>query len=516
MAAEYTPVMPFEGEPETPVDRKDGDAGSDDDGGELHEAVYKDDVATVAALLAAGADATELDCHGMTPLHFCRSRETADLLLAAGAVPWALSHAGVPAACSVIGSSALAAVLDAAGPGEVHSGRLADFRNRLPAHHSADVTGTAGVDDADGAAAMGVLFSRGFSPNSADACGQTPLMFAAIHAPLTAMAILEAGGDPRAVTNLGATALHACCGASLARELVARGADPSAKLLDGSTPLHTNDVPEVVAALVELGADVNARIDFSLHTPLHLAEKKDHALALVAAGADLEARNFDGDTPLIARADCKNPNAETIAALLDAGADPSAVSNNGACVISCYAGLPWSGRLAVAEAVARSLARADAMRFGVGDGRAEALEEILKMAYPGIGRGARPGLGSIGISSINQVATGEAEAAPDTPEVWTRVEGMPLTAVTSYNPTRTAGAADDAADGGEATAYQMDPVLVAEFYRFVAAESCLLASKALREAQRARQESSDHVASLGHWIACAVRTRDMSKSTSRS
>lgn len=541
----HTPVLPFshagsvDGESDDASDAgSDGSESSDasDCNDKLHEAVYQGDVGAVAALLAAGADAAELDCHGMTPLHFCQSRETAELLLAAGAVPWGLSLAGVPAACSVLGSGALAAVLDAAGPEEVGSGRFADSRNRLPSHHHADPSGTAGEDDADGAAAMAVIFSRGFSPDSADIEGHTPLMFAALHAPLTARAILAAGADPRARTELGGTALHSCCDAALATELIALGADPSARLVDGSTPLHTNDRPEIVAALVAAGADVNARTEFSSHTPLHLAETKERALALVAAGADLEARNFDGDTPLVSRADSRRPCAETIAALLDVGADPTAVSNNGASVISSFAGLSRSGRLTVAEAVARSLARAEARRLGGADGLDEDLEAVFERAYPGSYWGTLASLGSranVGarttrsagtsrgsgdpVSTGCPVSTQSAQALPERPDAWARVITMPLTAVTSHNPATEGGAINGAADGAaaapEATAYQMDPMLVAEFYQSLAAESCLVASEAVREARRARQESKDHVASLGHWVACSVRARDTARSS---
>jgi ankyrin repeat protein len=500
---------------------------------DLHDAVEEDDVDEVVALLASGADVSARDIDGVTPLHLCRSRAVADVLLAAGALPSALSLKGIPAISCVTGVGALEAALDAAfptgpdaGPGAREASfRFPDFMNRQPTHVHASNRGTAGIDDGEGAAAMSLLFSRGFSPDATDDADQTPLMFAAMHAPLTAMAILEAGADPRARSFLGATALHNCCDADLAAALIARGADPSARMIDGCSPLHTNACPRVTAVLLSNGADASARIDVHLHTALHLAESKERAMALVAHGADLEARNADGDTPLIARADCRRPCAETIAALLDAGADPTAVSTNGASVISSFAGLTMIGRLTVAGAVARSLARAETMRLGGAYGQDEDLEAVLANAYPRAtrGPGASRGPGATrGPSSTEGHTATEAAGStqptqpPSVPEeAWRPALRMPVTAVTSYNPATEAGTAagaaegapEGAAGGAEATAYQMDPMLVAEFHRSVAAEICFVAGEALREAQRARQESKEDIASLGHWVACAVSAR---------
>lgn len=180
----------------------------------------------------------------------------------------------------------------------------------------------------------------------------------------------------------------------------------------------------------------------------------------------------------------------------------------------------------MAEAVARSLARAEARRLGGADGLDEDLEAVFEQAYPratrGPGAARGPGATRGTTSTEGHSATEGAGSTqltqplsvPD--EAWRPALRMPVTAVTSFNPALEVGAADGAAVGDDpATAFQMDPMLVAEFHRSVAAEICFVAGEALREASRARQESKDHIGSLGHWVSCAVRARDTARSPSR-
>ena len=89
-----------------------------------------------------------------------------------------------------------------------------------------------------------------------------------------------------------------------------------------------------VAAALEAGDDVNARDPFG-YTPLMLAlakgdpafTKPDCALAVIAAGASVASSNRSGETPLMVAA--ANGNAELIALLRAAGADPHAKDRMG-------------------------------------------------------------------------------------------------------------------------------------------------------------------------------------------
>ena len=181
---------------------------------------------------------------------------------------------------------------------------------------------------------------------------------------------LAAGAKIKARGEYGNTPLHWAAGygdAETVAALVKAGADVNARDKYGLTPLHmAAAAAETVAALVKAGAEVNARAEGGL-TPLHLAVGVGDAetvTALVKAGADMEARTNsisiswnsgslgsirsteDGGiqgsgggfrstrttftivwTPLHVAA--FSGNAETVAALVEAGADPKARDRHG-------------------------------------------------------------------------------------------------------------------------------------------------------------------------------------------
>ena len=78
---------------------------------------------------------------------------------------------------------------------------------------------------------------------------------------------------------------------------------------DGPTPLHDAETPEAVALLLAAGADIEARATYlgwrqpngRDMTPLHVAAKRGNAavfMALLEAGADPTALDIEGKTPL--------------------------------------------------------------------------------------------------------------------------------------------------------------------------------------------------------------------------
>ncbi len=180
--------------------------------------------------------------------------------------------------------------------------------------------------------------------------GSSPLHFASVWArdPAIVSLLVQAGAEVNALNNSGGSPLHAAAGSTdnpaMIVALVEAGAEldvwrPGIHSPNGWTPLHLavdrNRNPAVTAALLEVGADVHARQEDG-PTPLHDAATADVVGLLLEAGADIEARatylgwrqpNGRNMTPLHVAA--KRGNAAVFMALLDAGADPSALDIEG-------------------------------------------------------------------------------------------------------------------------------------------------------------------------------------------
>ncbi len=289
----------------------------------LHSAASSGDAAMVSVLLAAGADANAARPSGATPLHSAASGSrgngaTVSLLVQAGADLNARAH------------------LDA-----------------TPLHWA--------VSQGNHAAAARLL-ELGADPNARDASGlaadpvscehfNNSVFFALATAEVVADCI-AAGADvnARLASFQGVNArprsspLHLAIRAtrdtSVISLLLEAGADVRAREDNGYMPLHhaaQYGTPGMVRALLRAGAAVDARArGFSVHygwdwTPLHLAVANNPdpevSAALLEAGANPSARGYEGETPIHMAA--RNENPALSALLLDAGADPNARGSTG-------------------------------------------------------------------------------------------------------------------------------------------------------------------------------------------
>lgn len=343
----------------------------------LHWAAHWDDLETAALLTRAGADPNAATDHGIVPLYLAcvnGSARMVQTLLAAGAKVGSARPTGETPlmTCSRTGVvGAVQALLDAGA--DVHAKEPAQGQTalmwaaaqnhpdvvRLLIERKADVNAmtalTPKTDQEPQAEAAGGALRAGAQAIT----GFTPLLFATKHGAERAVRVLlDHGADIDHAASDGSTPLLAAVYLGhweLAKVLLARGADPNIESA-GFTPLHwaagswETDIsgkggPEkykwigglgpgkldLVRALLTHGANPNARLkkapprygyaglsySFNLRgaTPFFLAAMGGHleiARALLAAGADPLAMTEDRTTVLMAAAGLANLEGQSV------------------------------------------------------------------------------------------------------------------------------------------------------------------------------------------------------------
>ena len=310
-------------------------------GGTLYGAAAAGDAAQVRKLLDGGADPKARLARGKTALHFARwadegGAEAAKVLLDAGADVNARDDEGTTPLHTAVNSLPLAELLIERGA-EISA---RDNNGNTPLN-------AASRGDAE---VVRLLIEHGGKAGDPEATGRSPLMDAVCCGDLDVIeALLRLGADAREPGLL-----HGACGGDdsldRAKLLIEHGADPRGRGSDECTLLHA------------------------------AAESSDLGMARLAleAGVDANARNKEGRTALSRTVWNGGVGGEMWRFLIDQGADPWVVDNEGLTVIdwAVYLGR-FEGVVGTVTQEMRTKAAARNIHMAALHGDADAVRKFL-------------------------------------------------------------------------------------------------------------------------------------------
>ncbi|CAF3540505.1 unnamed protein product [Fusarium graminearum] len=351
----------------------------------LHQAIRNGNLDIVRLLIKNGSKTSHHSCHGDTPLHLalegtCRNRRTHHAivkhLLEIGADPWKDRGASQYASnCSMGYSrhSSYPPMKQALTKGDETMAKLF-----LPYIESKEVAQKAldwVISGSQKAEIIHLILNLGLVDINGRTDGATPLFRACTNFDPKAISILlEAGADPNVRFDNGYIRNYVANDANEGRNVIHALAAPSKRLYEANGGLSDKRIEECFQLVLAAGADVN-QVDCWEATPLHLAKKPLIAKLLLDAGADPVAENKNGSMPLhIARnldllevlltktdINIRNRHGKTVLLhtfsdhrcrdatdgkaasekairLLDLGADPNIIDNNGDSILHYLAG----------------------------------------------------------------------------------------------------------------------------------------------------------------------------------
>ena len=255
------------------------------------KAVEQGDTKTVRHYLDLGINANSR-VNNQNLLHFARSKEVAELLIAKGADVNAKGAYGwTPLHIAALFDRIKVAQTLIAKGADINAWTGSQYFNRTP------------LFLARSPEMAKLLIAKGADVNAKNKNGLTPLHTARSKA--IAKILLAAGAkinikEDNARNGKGTTLLHNAAKIGfkeLVQQLIKDGANVAIRDSYKRTPLHYATTKEVGALLM---LDINA-IDQSGNTPLHLAIQDDRpeiVSFLIANGAKVNVKNRNGETPL--------------------------------------------------------------------------------------------------------------------------------------------------------------------------------------------------------------------------
>ncbi|KAF5658709.1 ankyrin repeat-containing protein [Fusarium heterosporum] len=329
----------------------------------LHQAVVVGDISTVRLLIQNGADTTEFNSEGATPLHLsvgyaskveAIAIDIVRCLLEANADPW--QALGEDKAVTKMGDEIPYPPIQIV----FSSGNESMVRLFLPYIQTQSEAQSAflwAIDGTKNLEMIRAILDLGLMDINAHLNGHTPLFSACLRRDLNTISLLLGAG---ANTNIptkhpaiaGANTLHAlaapsyygyfCEDESSSERLrdcfkciIAAGANVHQADCNGTTPLHIVQSPMAAHILIDAGMDVNA-MNSEGEGPLHVAHSLD-VIEVLVSQADINMRNRRGKTLFLKAVLFRTlrggirevPGLEACLRLVELGADVTVIDHDG-------------------------------------------------------------------------------------------------------------------------------------------------------------------------------------------